>query len=281
MIKGNLSEFSLGELFQVIEAGKKTGMLSLTSNIINQYSKNKKHYIWFSRGEIIAAANCLDGKGLLSLIKRRSWINENNHEIIHSKYSLKMPLGNYLKIKGILKDSDLQLIFRIQIMREITPLFQIKKADYKFQENNYLPLSEMTGLSMGGRELVLKGLRGLRDWDILKEKLPQPTSGLTKNEDQKLDVTLDLHESKVWQLSQPNLSLADIAKKCALQLEKVQQSAFRLMMIGLAEELPFVTTISNKQEDLAFSGVSENRQNCPSSSFMNDLMSFLQEGSQR
>ncbi len=281
MIKGNLSEFSLGELFQVIEAGKKTGMLSLTSNIINQYSKNKKHYIWFRRGEIIAAANCLDGKGLLSLIKRRSWINENNHEIINSKYSLKMPLGNYLKIKGILKDSDLQLIFRIQIMREVTLLFQIKKADYKFQENNYLPLSEMTGLSMRGRELVLKGLRGLRDWDILKEKLPQPTSGLAKNEDQKLDVTLDLHESKVWQLSQPNLSLADLAKKCALQLEKVQQSAFRLIMIGLAEELPFVTTISNKQEDLAFSGVSENRQNCPSSSFMSDLMSFLQEGSQR
>jgi hypothetical protein len=282
MLRGYLSEFSLGELFQVLEYGKKTGKLSLITKTKDKLTPNKNYLIWFHQGKVIAASNRLDYQGLISLIKRRSWIEDKEISRLPNLRTLTLPLGLYLKSKGLVKTEDLQLIFRLQVMREITPLFQISDAEYKFKEERTLPFAEMTGLNIGAKELIFRGLRSIRDWNSLKDKLPQSTSGLIPKKNNKLDLDLELDatESQLWELCQQKLSIAEMAKKTAWDMMIVQQTAFRLIMIGLAEEIPFInSTIPNKKVDLAFeTGITRMKEtNCPTSDFMQNLMNFLEK----
>lgn len=282
MLRGYLSEFSLGELFQVLEDGQKTGKLSLITTTKNELTPEKNYLIWFRQGEVVAASNRQDYQGLISLIKRRSWIEEKEISRLPNLRTLALPLGLYLKSKGLVKTADLQLIFRLQVMREITPLFQITDAKYEFKEEKTLPFAEMTGLSIGAKELIFRGLRSIRDWNGLKDKLPQSTSGLIPKKNNKFDLGLELDatESQLWKLCEQKLSIAEMARKMALNITIVQRTAFRLIMIGLAEEIPLIkSTIPNKKVDLAFESVIPRMKetNCPTSDFMQNLMNFLEK----
>lgn len=278
MIKGNLTEFSLGELFQIIAQGEKTGLLGIITTGY-KYPDQRKYYIWFNKGRIIAISNSLDGKCLISLIRRRSWIktDKEQEEILKKFYKTSnLALGLYLKEKKILTDHDLDFIFRIQIMRELNPLFQLQEADFLFKTSPDLPFQEMTGLSISAKELLLKGLRSLRDWSILLDKLPHATSSLAMDKKAKIDVNLDVYESKIWKLMESSLSLVEIAKKLTLTIEKVQKSAFSLILVGLAEEIPSVNPSSLPvNPDLAI--ISDENNNTPSDHFMSDLINFLQQ----
>ena len=71
---GYLSTFSLPEIFEFLEQGYKTGLLSIRALKDNQNRGGKNHYIWLRQGRIVAAANRLDNQGLVSMIARRAWV---------------------------------------------------------------------------------------------------------------------------------------------------------------------------------------------------------------
>ncbi|WP_245939995.1 DUF4388 domain-containing protein [Stenomitos frigidus] len=74
-ISGYLSEFSLPEIFQLLEQGNKTGRLSVQERSQQSSCNGLTLHIWFKQGHIIAAADRLDGQGLVSIIQRRGWIS--------------------------------------------------------------------------------------------------------------------------------------------------------------------------------------------------------------
>lgn len=64
-------------------------------------------------------------------------------------------------------------------MGQVTALFELRDGQLEFNAKANLPPAEMTGLSLPATESTLMGLRTLRDWTALAEKLPDPTSGLS------------------------------------------------------------------------------------------------------
>jgi hypothetical protein len=73
-LNGYLSEFSLGEIFQVIEQGQKTGLLSIRD--LFSHNNQAEYSLWFKQGRIIAASNRQDDQGLELLIKKRGFISD-------------------------------------------------------------------------------------------------------------------------------------------------------------------------------------------------------------
>jgi hypothetical protein len=94
----------------------------------------------------------------------------------------------------------------------------------------------MTGLSMSATEVILIALRALRDWSALAEKLPDPTSGLSGLSTKQPRLQLNAQEWQVWEFANGEVSLEKIANQLNLTVETVLQIAFRLIVIGLAEE---------------------------------------------
>lgn len=277
-ITGSLVDFSLPELFQFIEKGQKTGLLTLRAVQRTQAKPVSVFYIWVYQGRIVAAANRLDHQGLVSLIDRQQWISDRAFDrLVHWCCPITEPLGLYLKQQGVLQLEQLKRLFQIQVLQQLSALFQLKDAEFKFDPKVGIPSREMTGLSIPATEAALIGLRRLRNWSALAEQLPDTKKGLVSTVTGQPRQRLDALEWQVWEYTQGTVSLEMIAEQLRLPVEKVQQVAFRLIVMDLAEEVFLVDNSTSPEliEPLPEQLLQEAERQNVSHSFLHNLVGFL------
>lgn len=240
-LTSSLEDFSLAELFRMIDQGRKSGRLTLYASANSQVSNpNNCHHIWFRQGRVIAISNRLDGQGLSSKIEERGWLSQRVIERLNS-HSSESPLGLTLKTQGALQAEQLQLLFTSQL-QQIWGLFAIHTGQFELDGKAPLPVAEMTGLSLPAMEVAVAGLRLLKNWEGLADALPDGSSGIQSIIQGKPNIRLNALEWQVWEFAKGTVSLEATAKQINQSTAKVQQAAFRLMLAGLVEEVPFVSS---------------------------------------
>ncbi|MCU0523583.1 MAG: DUF4388 domain-containing protein [Elainella sp. Prado103] len=274
-MKGRLSEFSLAEIFRLMEQSQKTGLLTIrASHETSQPLQN--FYIWFKQGQIVAAANRLDSRGLATLIHQREWLGEQSKPLLVEALQSDRPLGLHLKVKGSLTAEQLKLLFYTQVMRQVCSIFRFPEGWFSFEAQVHLPVSEMTGLTAVPTEVTLEGLRALRDWSALAHKLPDPNSMLVNTTRDQSQFHINQMERQIWELAKSKETLLTMATTLQQSIEKVQQIAFRLILVGLVEEVPLVIALPNEPltGDLSHELSTASSQQI-SHSFLQNLMGFL------
>ncbi|MGB3494151.1 MAG: DUF4388 domain-containing protein [Elainellaceae cyanobacterium] len=236
-ITGHLAEFSLSEIFQFLAQGNKTGLLTVMPES-RSHKPSKEHYIWFRQGHVVAAANRSDYRGLTRLICQRGWLSDRAALRLVQCCPSDKPLGVSLKTHGIVNASQLKLLFYIQVMRQVCALFALPDARFHFDNKAQIPYQELTGLHATAQEVTLAGLRVLKNWAALKDKLPDAASALVNVVEGKPAIKLSSTEWQVWKLTDGHTSLRAIASQLSLPIDKLQQVAFRLIVAGLVDELP-------------------------------------------
>lgn len=276
-VTGYLSEFSLAEIFNFLEQGNKTGLLTLCTLSDAQAGDRENHYIWLNQGRIVAAANRLDQHGLAYMIGQRGWLGEHTALRVAQTCAATTPIGLSLKTQGLLTVEQLKLLFYTQVMRQVCSLFTLKDAWFQFDGKAPLPFAEMTGLNAPATEVTLSALRVLKDWSALTSKLPESTSAIMNIVEGKPQMKLNQQEWHLWEFANGTVSLQAIAQQLQLPLEKVQQTAFRLVTVGLVEEIPLVTTIpAAKLQPEAMPMEAATTEATPvSHSFLHNLVGFL------
>jgi len=185
---------------------------------------------------------------------------------------------------GILQPDQLKLLFSIQVLRQVCSLFQVETGQFRFDAKSDLPKSEMTGLSLPATETTLMGLRSLKDWQILQSKLPEPNSTLFNIISGQSSLRLDASETQVWRFADGSINLKKMAEHLQVPIQKIQQVAFRLIVVGLVEEVPDIDAgMVNNAVDSAAIAAAPNGQVINSSerteisnSFLQSLVGFLQ-----
>lgn len=289
-LASSLTDFSLAELFRMIDQGRKSGRLTLL--IADNTPAGKPpacHYIWFRQGRVIAAANRLDGQGLIAQITTRGWLSQRVIERLGNLAGSDTPLGMTLKTQGALQAEQLNLLFSAQ-MQQIWGLFGIQTGRFDLDGKATLPSTEMTGLSLPAMEVALAGLRALKDWTSLTDALPDPNSALQSLMIGKPQVRLNALEVQMQEFTNGSVSLSAIAKQLNQPIAKVQQAAFRLMLAGLVEELPLATSAASVKDSPAMLDPVEQvpegskktepaEQSKVSNSFLQNLVGFLRSKS--
>ncbi|PSB24934.1 DUF4388 domain-containing protein [Stenomitos frigidus] len=237
-VTGYLSEFSVAEIFNFLHHGSKTGLLTICTLLETEDEERENHYIWFSQGRVLAAANQLDQHGLAYMIGQRGWLGEHTALRVAQTCAATTPIGLSLKSQGLLTVEQLKLLFYTQVMRQVCRLFALKDGWFQFDGKAPLPFAEMTGLNAPPPEVTLTTLRVLKDWSALVSRLPEPTSTIMSVITGKPQLRLDQAEWRLWEFANGTLSLQTIAQQLQLPVEKVQQIAFRLVTAGLVEEVP-------------------------------------------
>ena len=274
-VNGYLSDFSLPEVFQLLQDGKKTGLLSIQGLASTTQKQPKYYFIWLHRGRIVTIANRLDSRGLAALMIRRRYLSSIMTERLIRRCPLDEPLGRFLRTQGVLTTKQLQILFASQVIRQICDLFQVPDRYFEFDPDAPLPKVEMTGLSVVATEAILPGLRILKDWEPLKPQLPHPQSSLVSLIRGQPNVRINQAEWGVWRLVDENITLSQIATQLGVSIEEVQRIAFRLIYVGLAEEVPRMLSDSTDDvSDALFQG-EEAEQLSPS--FFRNLIGFLRQ----
>lgn len=271
-ITGYLSEFSLGEIFRFLEQGQKTGCLSIKpvemAGMMPLIPQAQEYYIFFRLGQIVAATTSLDHQGLQRLIEQRGWLRPTTIQRLLPFCSLTGSLGLCLKTQGALDPEQLQLLFKQQVLTPIPQLFSLNEGWFKFDANHPLPFHEMTGLSASPMDISLAGLRLLRDWTALMDKLPLPSSAIASTIQGQPPYRLNRHEWQVWEYAKGTMTLQEISNALNLPILEVQKICFRLTVVGIAEEIAGISAPSATEPAL-----SETTE--ISSSFLEGLLTFL------
>lgn len=283
-ITGSLSEFSLPEIFQFLDQGQKTGILTIRDPQSLQTGKPFLRHIWLQNGRVVAAGDRLDNRGLARLIEQRGWVTDVIRPELERLIQENVPLGLNLKSLGILQPDQLRLLFSVQVLRQVCSLFQLETGQFRFDAKSALPKAEMTGLSLPATETTLMGLRSLKDWKILQSKLPEPNSTLFDIVSGQSQLRLDTHETQVWELADGSVNIKKMAEQFQIPIQKVQQIAFRLIVVGLVEEVPDIDAgmmniaDSGAASDGDTSGqvINSSERTEISNSFLQSLVGFLQ-----
>ena len=282
-LTGCLAEYSLAEIFNFVQDGNKTGVLSIDPDrCISRYLDNA-YTISFQAGRIMSLNT--GHKGLIKMIAQRQWLSaEQITGLSFHASKLSQPLGTHLKSCNLLDADQLGLLFEAQVVAGICTLFdEHHNGQFRFDPQAPLVYKEMTGISVPAKEVSLLGLRMLHDWSSLNTKLPTPTSGLLRFTTSAPKLRLDTAESKVWNLALGELSIDKIAVQANVPVEKVQQIGFRLIAIGLVQNVsvdPPQPAI-DKMMNLPKLVVSANEKVIApvSASFLGRLMGFLKQKS--
>lgn len=271
-ISGYLSNFSLSEVLQFSQEGNKTGLLTIRS-LPNSAQEFHSYFIWLNQGRIVAAADRTDYHGLANMIIQRNWLTEAQLQSLIQHCPLRTPLGIYLKSQNLLSAEQMKMLFSVQIIRQICALFELMDGSFQLKTNVQMPYLEMTGINIPATDVTLPGLRNLKNWSALQEKLPQSLSGLLGTLEGPMTTKLNAQERQLWDFTNGQITIAEIAKKLDRPIEAIRKIAFCLTVAGLAEEVPFVRAASNVEEV----EVQITAPKLPSSAFLTHMKGFLKK----
>ena len=275
---GRLATVSLGEVFQILDRGRKSGRLVLQLSADGLESP-RSYSLWFQQGRIVAITARSSNGELLTMLRQRRWISDETISELNQHRTIDRPLGSYLKEQGTLQAEQLRLLFHAQVIQRVCSFFKFQDGQFQFDADQQAPKAEMTGLSLSIAEATLLGLRVLKDWSALQSRLPRLQSTLSKPVLARLTIQLDTAERRIWELADGILTVEQISVRLSQSREVVQQVAFRLLSIGLIEELPADSTLPK----LAFDEITptfavsapEPSQPQVSQSFLQNLLGFL------
>lgn len=275
-LSSSFTDFSLAELFQLIDQGKKSGCLTVCTlpNLKVIGSKSQHYYIWFRQGNVVAATSKLNGLGLVEKIVQRGWVNERTLKRLRLQAATDTPLGLYLKTLEILNAEQLNLLFASQL-QQVRQLFEIQKGVFKLDSKAILPTSEMTGISLRATEVALMALRVIKNWAALADALPNPTSAIEGITPAKTQLHLHPLEWQLWEFADGNISLNTLASQLNQPVATIQQVAFRLMVAGLVEEIPLSSHSQSFDGYVSTYGHQKSQPLKVSTSFLQNLVGFL------
>jgi Domain of unknown function (DUF4388) len=280
-LSSSFTDFSLAELFQLIDRGRKSGCLTVCTlpNIKILGSKSQYHYIWFRQGRVVAAAKKLNHLGLIEKINQRGLVKEQTIRNICESAKLDIPLGLHLKTEGILSAEQLNLLFASQL-QQVRQLFEIQKGVFKLDSKAELPANEMTGLSLRAIEVTLMTLRVLKNWAALADALPDKNSAIESIAQGQPQVHLHPLEWQVWEFANGSATINAIASQLNQPVAIIQQVAFRLMLACLVEEVPFVPPSSILNDDSINASLTARKTEAArslkiSNAFLQNLVGFL------
>ncbi|MGC1309298.1 MAG: DUF4388 domain-containing protein [Phormidesmis sp.] len=238
-LQGLTSEFSLPELFKFLQESQQTGRLSLKP-IGSPDLEERAHYLWFEKGNLLAASSRLDGLGLLNILQKRALIQNATLPQLLRRCPADVALGKFLEDCTILTSKQLKSLFASQVLRHTCVLLESADVQFAFHALSARPYLEMTGVRIRATDITLPSLRLLKNWGALLEKLPSPDSGLKPLEGDIPTYRLHSQEKDVLRLAKKGLSLSKVARVLQIPTLEVQKIGFRLIFVGLVKEVPLV-----------------------------------------
>ena len=166
-LKGSLKDFSLPDLFQLLNFGKKNGTLNLTRG-------QARGYICFRNGEVFFATTnwkrqSLGLKLLNAGIVSKAQVDEALE--LQKTNARGQRLGQLLIRLEYITREQLEVFVEEQIQDAVFEMLRWTDGEFDFQPGVVFP-EEDIGLSISTEELIMEGSRRLDEWNRIEKKIP-------------------------------------------------------------------------------------------------------------
>lgn len=159
---GSFSECSWQDLFQLIGYMNWTCLLSIQINA----RMNHSYQIWFEGGLFVTATHFSRINNLCWTLQKQGFMTHSTATKILDRCPHNMNFGNYFHEQKVLTHSQIQQLFKIQILSLLDNLEGLTQENFELQTQVQLPLREMTGLHLSAYE-ALSFARQRNTWHCL------------------------------------------------------------------------------------------------------------------
>jgi hypothetical protein len=164
-LRGNLRDFSLPDVFQLVTLSGKTGVLHIKRT-------GAEGSVWFRDGEVFFAQSDWHreplGTRLVTAGKITPSALSRALEVQRAEAPSGRRLGQILVDEGYTSEKVLEAFVQEQIQDTIFDLFRWDEGDFDFETLESAP-EEDIGLSVSIENIVMEGSRRLEEWARIKK----------------------------------------------------------------------------------------------------------------
>jgi hypothetical protein len=233
-LKGNLRDFSIVQLLNLINLARKTGTLRIEKS-------NEQAQLGFKEGKLVSATVNGHGGDLATALRRSGMITEEQARTIKSRAGGRSDkeLGLLLVNAGYVSQSDILKSMRSYILNNVYPLFTWSEGSFRFESGPPGNDGVIT-VPIDLENVIMQGTRRLEQWERLREELPDLDVSLRfadRRQAKLRDINLNVEEWRVISFINPRNTIRQIAQYNNLSDFQIRKIVYGLLQAGLVEIL--------------------------------------------
>lgn len=231
-LKGNLKDFTITQLFNLINLAHKTGSLVVEES-------SQAVLVYFREGKLAYAQNGTEDNSLATILYKSRRLNSTQHQIIKQRAGniSDKELGLLLVNANYLSQQDILASLQTHFVTIVNKLFTWADGVFSF-ENDITPPDDKITVRVGLENLIIEGTRRMQELEQLQDEIPSLDMALKFTDRPGTNLrsfNLSVEEWRVVSYINPKNSMRQIAKANKLNDLQIRKIVYSLLQAGLVE----------------------------------------------
>lgn len=231
-LRGNLRDFTITQLLNLINLANKTGTL-----VVEGPRETAK--IAFRNGKLAYAEMAREEASLASILYRARKLTQGQYRSIRNGATQisDKELGLLLINAGYLTQGDILSNLQQYFANIVQRLFTWVEGFFQF-DINLLPPDDRISIRLDLENLIIEGSRQLREWEQLQDEIPSLDMALKFSDrpgTNLRNINLSVEEWRVVSYINPRNSMRQIAAATKMNDLEIRRIVFSLLQAGLVE----------------------------------------------
>lgn len=232
-LKGNLEDFGITQLLNLINLARKTGTLYLEGG------SQGKAYLSFREGKLVYAALEGEDDALPLLLQRAGKLSADQVRAIVANTAGKTDrdVAMMLMQAGHIQQQDVTRSLNQHLLNLVYRIFSWNDGLFRFEPTD-MPVQGKITTSIALENVIMEGSRRLKEWERLQDELPdldislkfaeRPTTPLR-------DINLSVEEWRVISFINPRNTIRQLAQSNNMSEFQIRKIVYSLLQAGLVE----------------------------------------------
>ncbi len=228
-LRGNLRDFTITQLLNLIHLAQKTGTLIVDG-------PTEQAYVSFREGKLAYARMGNEDNGLASVLHKANKLSPNQYRTLSERAGTMTDkeLGLLLINAGYVSQEEILLSLQTYFTDIIRRLFTWVEGLFRF-ESEMLPPEDRINVRLDLENLIIEGSRQLREREELQDEIPSLDMALKFTERPMTNLHLSMDEWRVVKYIDPRNTMRQIAAATKLSEMEIRRIVYGLIQAGLVE----------------------------------------------
>lgn len=231
-LQGNLRDFSITQLLNLVHLARKTGALTLQVDSVTTA-------LFFREGKLVYTTSTDHDDQLVGMLARAGKLTSEQAQMIrsrsagHSDKKLAMMLIN----AGTVTQKDIVGSIRKDFLEIVYRLFTWSDGRFLFEPNR-LAAEDAITISIDLENVILEGSRHVKEWEHLQDEVPDLDVALKftdSPQSQLRNISLSVDEWRMISYISPRNSIRRIAQRIGMDDFRIRKITYGLLQAGLVE----------------------------------------------
>jgi hypothetical protein len=233
-LKGNLRDFTVTQLFNLINIAQKTGTLIVDST-------GEEVWVAFREGKLAFAQTGKENSNLALILYKTRKITASQYKVITQNASnmSDKELGLLLINASYISQQEILNSLQTYFVNVVNRLFTWPEGIFRF-ESGLLPPEDKILVRIGLENIIIEGTRRLKEWEMLQDEIPSLEMALKFSDRPGANlrnVNLSVDEWRVVSYINPKNTIRQIAQATKKSDIEIRRIVYSLLQAGLVEML--------------------------------------------